>query len=639
MAAPSAPLFVSALIKQLFETCDTSSRGKITLDEFRPVAQELAGGADKFPEEAVKEMFVRLGPDPSGYVDFDSFSVGMSASLQQRMDEVFEEFDGDDDGVLSEDELTAALGYLVGEQQRQPPRRVARALLARFDPEGAGGLNRSAFERVFLLIASALGPSSAESLDALVATVTPTSSPPGTPTPLSHKRRASFMSPMLPARLRPSGYILESEDCTPVSPELRGRGLSDEDVRELRRLFESFDTRRAGALGVEELRRLFPESDPGFVMTLLDRNWTGSVEFVEFALAMDELRKTDHVGGVPLHPCKSAWAHSHCESTPRLAVPEKTHTRKPSATPSGLAQQIKVEELELAVESGSQAMFGLRKRLNESEDKGCKLQADLQQERQLVESMRSELDTMRDQLEQREREAEDLRKACASLEEQLRDHPADDVPLLSADADQSDAPPVIEQPPQKQPESLFLCRRASEGNSRRLRDLEIENEGLRRELQDANDTLATERASWHSQEKQYLAELESYKRIVVETKRRERAREMAKQGLQSPVSRPRECTLSPTVQASAAADACVPYALSLASEISSAERLDKPEQRPCPAVPAVLTQPPTISGALRKIFTGYRDLFCISFWVMLAAGVVPLVLTYRLARKMLHDGQ
>eukprot|EP00727_Mastigamoeba_balamuthi_P007676 m51a1_g3529 hypothetical protein (1247) ;mRNA; f:937442-941663 len=518
-APPSPrPAQMGALMRQLYDTCDITGRGKITLDEFRPVAQELAGDGVAVDGESVKAMFQRLGPDSHGFVDFPAFASGMSSAIHAKAEEIFDLFDEDDDGVLNLAELTATLELLLGADTTPSPSDAARSLLERYDTAHVGGLNRSLWERVFLRIAASFGADDQPD----------PACPPLSATPSPHvgrkQTRASLILGGTPAagaggnrsrrRTKGAGYVLEHNDMNSVA-ELEAKGLTHDEIAEMRAAFQALDTRRLGTLGTPELRVAFPENDADLALTLLDRNWSGDVEFNEFALALAELRSTGAVSGVPLKVCKEL---QHIVPLSVASAPAGAQPR-PDAS-STLELQIKVDALEVAAAKARETQRVLERSLRESLAKCKQLEASLDKSGAANEELGNEVAKLTGQLAIERKDAEELRRTYKRLEQEL---------LADAFAAAAPGPEDSERP-------LSLREKISQSHARQVRELEAARDEMQRQLKAAVAQGDADRNRFRDQEKRYLAELEKCRQVIDETRKKERE---AKHGLEprSPASR------------------------------------------------------------------------------------------------------
>eukprot|EP00727_Mastigamoeba_balamuthi_P011344 m51a1_g6832 hypothetical protein (792) ;mRNA; r:49863-52729 len=585
----STPL-QDALLRHLFESCDTGRSGRITLEQFRPVAQGLAGG--ELPEEATQGLFKDLGPDESGCVDYERFASNMGALLRARVSDVFDEFDADDDGVLSAAELSDAVQQLLGSPDAS---EAARALLSQYDTQGVGGINRPTFESIFLRLASRLGldesisselsapsaPSAGPGAAAVLPAASATAQSPRRP--LLARRPSLLMSP-IGRRRAGECVVLESDDAQDAE-ELRSRGLSNDEVARYREAFRRLDARRLGVLGAPELRAAFPDSDASTVMAVLDRNWSGAVEFVEFAVAMSELQHTGTVRGVALKPLKGVAAPAAADDHQQAPSSAAAAAAAAAAGPD-LEQQERVEQMELAIAQGAETVSGLEKNLHDFEGKNRRLEKSLEREREQNQDLLRELAHLKEQLELERRDALESKKAYRHLEQELLTQqknpahvpavftsaaavaasaaptpagaapsagpgvaavPAGVSPSAAASAAEAAAEalcgpmPIVMALNHKSTQALMTTARGHPCTPRkpsRERELLREKEELQRQLKSAIGAVAAEKASFHQQEQRYLVELEACRRIIEETRRAQRALEMARQGLLSPKRTP-----------------------------------------------------------------------------------------------------
>eukprot|EP00727_Mastigamoeba_balamuthi_P011229 m51a1_g6729 hypothetical protein (959) ;mRNA; r:189388-192781 len=516
---------MTTLLRQMFDACDATQRGMITAEEFRPMASELMGNETQTTEEQFQDMFKRLNPNPEGYVDFPNFAGGMASSIRQRAYEVFDKFDEDDDGVLNAPELSNALRELGAASDAE---EVARSLLTRYDATTVGGLNHEAFERLFLRIASNTEPierpaTPGEGSTASTLVLTPSDPQ---PTPILGRRtgrRASLVSapatpssPMLkPRRASVPGYVLEHDESSVVA-ELEAKGLTEAEIADTREIFDALDTRRLGSLTTLELRAAFPEHDPELVLTLLDRNWSGEVEFSEFAIALAELRATGMVSGVALRGSKLL----RLQTSPRSPQQERTSDEQEQQQQTALELQLRVEALEVALAKSREAQRDLERRLQDSAVQSRRLQSALQKESARSDDSARELSELKAQLQVERQGSEEMKKSYRRLEAEM---------VSTTEA-------IAVTPPIEDAQRAMSPRgdRPTLGQVRQVHELERKVEELQRELSAASVSLEAERCRARDQEKRLVSELEQMRKIVDETRRRERAKEMARQGLLSP---------------------------------------------------------------------------------------------------------
>eukprot|EP00727_Mastigamoeba_balamuthi_P007781 m51a1_g3623 putative leucine rich repeat protein (2312) ;mRNA; f:97992-117214 len=316
---------LSALLSMQFQAYDPRGRGLITLDDF--LALELGEGCQPGDEKYLRDLFRQLDTDGDGVVNFAEFSDGMTETIRTKMRDVFESCD-EGDGLLDAEELAEALGALGHDGSLAP-------LLIADLAGGQRGLDPVAFLRAYVRLelhgdeySSRLrSPASDGHLSASPLSLASPMPPRGA------KRLSLSLNPALPSAVnlpsvvgpaqcvsreihasaghaRKSSSFLSTLNAganaavsSAAGERARARRAAEEALRAeferqnftaaqvaaLRRLFESYDTRCKGALGVEEIRVAMKGVDPRLLLQQLDRNRSGLVEFEEFALAAREL--------------------------------------------------------------------------------------------------------------------------------------------------------------------------------------------------------------------------------------------------------------------------------------------------------------------------------------------------------------
>ena len=107
-------------ITQAFEAIDTNGDGLITPDEFKKLLTD-SGGVDTEMVENLKSLMMSEAMEGDGKVDFKEFLDRMKGTMKKisaeqiaELREAFNDIDGNNDGVVTIDELRTLLGGLEG---------------------------------------------------------------------------------------------------------------------------------------------------------------------------------------------------------------------------------------------------------------------------------------------------------------------------------------------------------------------------------------------------------------------------------------------------------------------------------------------------------------------------------------------
>jgi hypothetical protein len=268
-------------------------------------------------------------------------------------------------------------------------------------------------------------------------------------------------SSVLLSSSRAQGYVLESKDhggggavgSPSVDPlvdmkELKASGMQDTEIDEWRAMFELCDADRDGSVSAKDLAERMAlqgvlDVDAQALTSFLDANWSGSVEFVEFAKGAHDLRVS---AGVNLARFLSAVSPSSSSSSPeddsvsiaevkalQKAIGGKLLLSSPSSSPmkrgttpearTPLAGLSKEEEDRLRDEIDR---LGVEKKVAEDQLEEAHSQlahAATEREslkRQLLEASRQQKATA-ESLSQAERQAKEASDQAEQLKERLRD--------------------------------------------------------------------------------------------------------------------------------------------------------------------------------------------------------------------------
>jgi len=128
-----------------FSVMDVDSDGEVTGDEIAAVVSGLGIDIDARPENI---MFYIMEADTnlSGGVDEDEFNAAIASTTEEQFQNVFNAYDADSNGSVTEDELAAVNGIASDE---------AAAMFASIDKDGDGGVSFPEFQLSVLTSASA----------------------------------------------------------------------------------------------------------------------------------------------------------------------------------------------------------------------------------------------------------------------------------------------------------------------------------------------------------------------------------------------------------------------------------------------------------------------------------------------------
>lgn len=135
-------------LEKYFQSADISQDGKISIKELGP-AMEAVGV--KLRADDVHKTIEAYDRDGSGDLNVEEFKEMMSDimglnSAYEKAYEVFKDFDGDNDGIITREEIKGAcekIGSKMSEQE-------FAALIDQWDVDKSGEINFDEFARVYV---------------------------------------------------------------------------------------------------------------------------------------------------------------------------------------------------------------------------------------------------------------------------------------------------------------------------------------------------------------------------------------------------------------------------------------------------------------------------------------------------------
>lgn len=131
---------LQALQQAMFARADLDSDGRLSLDEFQSIGQNLPQPGSSGPARAMRG-------DGPGAADFTTATMGTLISMQAaRSQEIFSGADADADGVLTADELAADMAAHAPPGADGDAATMAADLVSRADADGDGALSLGEFQ-------------------------------------------------------------------------------------------------------------------------------------------------------------------------------------------------------------------------------------------------------------------------------------------------------------------------------------------------------------------------------------------------------------------------------------------------------------------------------------------------------------
>jgi Ca2+-binding EF-hand superfamily protein len=272
--------------KELFDSLDQDGGGVIDVDE---LAELFASLGVKVSKDKVKEMFAEVDEDGSGEIDFEEFLVLVAKQVAEdgKKDpyteamKAFAMFDTDGSGTIDASELGSALkamGHNVSEAE-------IKEMLLQADDDGTGEIE---FEEFCTLMGIEV-PNKANKADNAAVAGEVSTKKSATQKPQKPSQKASKPSTKEAAKKQTHD---PNEVIDPHSV------LSEDEIKDMKEIFELFDEDRSGHIDMEELSKMMDgmgrslsQAELKAMVAEVDVDGSGEIDFEEFLTIMARDKK------------------------------------------------------------------------------------------------------------------------------------------------------------------------------------------------------------------------------------------------------------------------------------------------------------------------------------------------------------